>query len=66
MEENYLQGFNLRGGGMIAILFIMGMAMYLLKIDYFGVAFMVVAVFFAILHIIIDLDEKAKKSKRGY
>lgn len=66
MEENYLQWFNLRGGGMIAILFVIGVVIYLLKIDYLGIAFMVVAGALAIIHIIIELDDKAKKSRRGY
>lgn len=66
-ENNFLQGLGFKGRGLIVVLFLMGLIMHLLNIIYpVGVAIMIVAAILLIVDIIIDLNDKAIKSKRGY
>lgn len=68
MEEKYfLQGFGLKGEGLITVLFVMGAIMHFFNIVYpIGEVIMVIAAFLLILDIIIVLNDKAIRSKRGY
>lgn len=66
-EKNFLQWFGLKGGGLIPILFIMGAFMHWGAIAYpSGIVFMIFSGILAIVYIGIELDDKSRKSKRGY
>lgn len=67
MENNFLQWFNLKANGLIPILILTGFVMYFYKIyNPIGVAITIGAVILGFIYVIIELDDKARKSKRGY
>ena len=67
MENNFLQGLGFKGKGAISVLFVIGLIMHLLDIIYpIGVVIMITAAILLIVDIIIDLNDKAVRSKRGY
>ncbi len=62
--ENFLELFGMKGGGIIPILFLMGVFMNWQKIaDPMGIVFMIAAGVLAVIYVIIELIIKTKKSK---
>ncbi len=62
-----ISGFGFKGEGLISVLFVMGLIIHLLEIAFpTGIIIMVIAAFLLIVDIIIVLNDKAIRSKRGY
>lgn len=68
MYEKYsLQWLGIKAEGLITVLFGMGAILHFTNVMYpIGSITMILAIIFLAIDIIITLDDKAKKIKRGY
>ncbi len=68
MNDRYsFHWFGIKAKGLIAVLFAMGAFLHFTKIIYpIGIAIMILAVIFLVINIVINLEDKAKRSRRRY